>query len=149
MYFCSSGAPLFELQFFTVVVGLEMSGRRAPCEDDIAFVAKHLVHGFQAGLQPGSALCLRQRLILQIPESIVALLHNRHKLGTSTILEAELLPNQTADTCASWTCSWHQAMVVLSDSRPRELFKPAQQDSTARMQKSRPPCRPTSRAFLR
>ncbi len=49
----------------------------APGENDIALMPKHLVHGLQAGLQAGSALCLCQRLILQLPERIVALLHNR------------------------------------------------------------------------
>ena len=38
---------------------------------------KHLVHGLQAWLQAGSALRLCQRLILQLPERIIALLHMR------------------------------------------------------------------------
>ena len=46
----------------------------APGEYSVALMPEHLVHGLQAWLQAGSALCLRQRLIFQFPERIVALL---------------------------------------------------------------------------
>ena len=46
-----------------------------PGENDITLMPKYLVHGLQAGLQAGSALRLRQCLVLQLPECVVALLH--------------------------------------------------------------------------
>ena len=57
-------------------------GSSTPGEDGIALMPKHLVHGLQARLQAGSALRLRQRLVLQLPESIVTLLH-KCTLGVS------------------------------------------------------------------
>ena len=52
-----------------------------PGENGVLFMAKHLVHGFEAGLQASDALHLRQRLIFEIPERLITLLHTHNVMS--------------------------------------------------------------------
>jgi len=67
-----------------------------PGENGVLFVAKHLVHGFKAGLQASNALHLRQRLVFEIPERLVTLLHTHNVVSQ---LVCHILGTPRPDLC--------------------------------------------------